>query len=269
MSCRAVAVGLLVSVVALFAAATPVSALSDEERLPPEVVETDWVDGEIVCDATSVEQSRTVTTTPYVFVEGDNGGEWVLDVDGAVSETETRTRELDDLEIITCPLPPQPPDEVSVGEWVDGEIVCDAATVEQTRTSTITPHSFNGDEWVLDLSMSSTLTQTRTRDLGSDEMIACPPSSTTPETTTSTTAPPTDGQTITTSTLFGDDEEPEPIVLSDAGPAPAPTSPASPTPTGPDLPATGGSDLVMVVLAVVLMVSGGSIMLAARRNPSA
>jgi hypothetical protein len=56
----------------------------------PKVTATEWVDGTWTCDATTVTQTREVTTTPYVWVDG----EWVLDNENATTVTETRTRDL-------------------------------------------------------------------------------------------------------------------------------------------------------------------------------
>ncbi len=68
----------------------------------PQVVTSDWKDGTIVCDTTTVEQTRTVTTTPYVW--DSNTLTWVLDTANAVVTTETRTRPLSKSEQTTCPV---------------------------------------------------------------------------------------------------------------------------------------------------------------------
>ena len=79
---------------------------------PPMVTYSEWGDGTFECDDTSVEQTRTKTTTPYVY----DDGEWVLDSESAVEATETRTRQLTAGEITACPTPPpaNPPAEIQV-----------------------------------------------------------------------------------------------------------------------------------------------------------
>jgi len=71
-----------------------------------QVVTTEWTDGEYECGDTTVEQTREVTTTPYVLVEG----EWVLDTENAVTVEETQTRDLTEAEIeaLDCPVPTPP-----------------------------------------------------------------------------------------------------------------------------------------------------------------
>ncbi|MHB1491184.1 MAG: hypothetical protein ACYCTH_11935, partial [Cellulomonas sp.] len=63
------------------------------------VTTTAWVDGTWGCDATTVEQTRTVTTTPYIW--GD--GQWVLDAAKTTTVTETQTRNLSTSEETVCP----------------------------------------------------------------------------------------------------------------------------------------------------------------------
>ncbi|MGA9276741.1 LPXTG cell wall anchor domain-containing protein [Ilumatobacter sp.] len=81
--------------------------LTQEEQAacqpPANVEETEWVDGIYECGDTEVEQTRTVTTTPYIYVEGQIP-EWVLDTDNAVSVEETRIRQLNADEITVCPV---------------------------------------------------------------------------------------------------------------------------------------------------------------------
>lgn len=261
------------TLVALLSIAAPSSAAADDPPDQPDPLVTvgEWTDGAIECDATTVEQTRTTTTTPYVLVDG----QWELDEAAAVTSTDTRTRDLELIEITPCPLPPQPPDVVVRGEWLDGEIECDATTLEQTRLVTTTPHSFVDGAWVLDPDRSSTSVETQIRNLTDDEITPCPvitpstvPPTTGPTFTITTTGVPGDG-TITTIDISPDPEEGTddgPIVLGDGGPAPdGPAEPAPSAPT-PDLPATGPIDLGLVTLAVLLVGAGSAISLASRRR---
>lgn len=70
-------------------------------RLPIEKVERDaWKDGVWDCGDTTVEQTRTVTTTVYSFGPGDEV------VEESDTETEEQTRDLTQDEIAECPLLP-------------------------------------------------------------------------------------------------------------------------------------------------------------------
>lgn len=78
---------------------------------PEAKVETgEWVDGEIVCDATIVTRERTVTTTPYKLV----GTTWVLDTENSTTVTEEEERKLSESEQIPCPQPLECPDVLPV-----------------------------------------------------------------------------------------------------------------------------------------------------------
>ncbi len=74
-------------------------------RPDPKVEYGEWTDGEWKCDDTTVTQTTTRTTTPYIWVDG----EWVEDTDNATTVTETRTRDLTAEEQTPCPVPPPPP----------------------------------------------------------------------------------------------------------------------------------------------------------------
>ena len=64
----------------------------------PQVTATEWVDGTWACDATTVTQTREVTTTPYTWVDGA----WVLDRKNATTVTATQTRDLLPSEQTVC-----------------------------------------------------------------------------------------------------------------------------------------------------------------------
>ncbi len=78
-----------------------VKAASDCSVSQPsaKVTTTGWVDGTWGCDATTVEQTRTVTTTPYAW----GGSKWVLAIAKATTVTETQTRNLSSSEQTVCP----------------------------------------------------------------------------------------------------------------------------------------------------------------------
>lgn len=81
---------------------------------PINVVRTPWVDGTYDCDATTVAQTRTVTKTPYILVEG----EWVLDTENAVVKEKTRERDLTEEEQAENVCPTEI-NEIAVIESVD------------------------------------------------------------------------------------------------------------------------------------------------------
>ncbi len=132
------------------------------------VTSTEWVDGAWECDDTTVEQTRTVTTTPYVLV----GNEWQLDDANAVTNNETRTRPLTSEELASC-VPDQPEAKVTSTEWVDGAWECGDTTVEQTRTTTVTDYVLVEGQWQLDEANAKVSTETRMRSLTADEQFSC------------------------------------------------------------------------------------------------
>lgn len=68
----------------------------------------EWVDGEASCADSTVEQTRTVTTTSHVW--SDDQASWVLSTEPTVS-TETQTRAMTAEEVRGCqPTPPDPTD---------------------------------------------------------------------------------------------------------------------------------------------------------------
>ena len=136
----------------------------------PQVTPGAWVDGNWECGDTTVDQTRTVTTTPYVLVNGL----WTLDVDHATVTTEHETRDLTADELATC-IPDQPQAQVTYGNWVDGNWECGDTTVDQTRTVTTTPYALVNGEWQLDTANATSITDNETRDLTADELATCIP----------------------------------------------------------------------------------------------
>lgn len=62
------------------------------------VVKSEWVDGDKSCESKTVTQTRTVTTTPYVY--DAEQGKWVLG--SPVVKTETQTRDMTEAEAEAC-----------------------------------------------------------------------------------------------------------------------------------------------------------------------
>jgi len=89
---------------------TPTPTVTQPE---PRIEVGEWVDGEWPCDATTVERTRVITTTPYVLTDGA----WTL---GEPQEaTERGMRDLTDEERTVCPAPspsPSPSSEVLPAE---------------------------------------------------------------------------------------------------------------------------------------------------------
>ena len=82
--------------------------MTEDERLacagpqpPPDIVRGEWVDGTKSCATGTVEQSRTVTTTPKVLNNLRTG--WILDTAHAVTTTESGTRPMTAEEQAACP----------------------------------------------------------------------------------------------------------------------------------------------------------------------
>ncbi|WNN95200.1 hypothetical protein SEA_MAGRITTE_249 [Microbacterium phage Magritte] len=113
----------------------------------PKVTTTEWADGEFVCGDVTVTQTRTVTTTTYVW---DAETKAYVE-DKVTTDTETRDRELTEQERQDVCVKPEPTNGV---EKRDLDPVCvvpnnGTATVEhQERTWTQTP-VWNGSDWEL------------------------------------------------------------------------------------------------------------------------
>jgi LPXTG-motif cell wall-anchored protein len=181
-----------------------------------------------------------VTTTPYVW--DPQSWSWVPGT--PVETTEPATPE----QIESC----TPDPKVTVTQWKDETIVCNATTVAQTRTVTTTPYVWDPQTstFVLDEANTTIVTETRTRELRPDEIVPCAvlppgPSSTTTTTTMVSALPPTPPPT--------------------AGPASA--APSAPSAPSGNLPATGSDSTgVMALLALLITALGGAAVMAARRR---
>ncbi|MFA5565093.1 MAG: LPXTG cell wall anchor domain-containing protein [Acidimicrobiia bacterium] len=88
--------------------ATGAEILANGCKLPapnppgPKVTHSEWVDGDLDCEGQVVHQTRTMTTTPYKWVNHPNHKTWVLDHKNATTETENGTRELTSEEQVSC-----------------------------------------------------------------------------------------------------------------------------------------------------------------------
>jgi len=69
------------------------------EQPADELVITEWVETGYECDSTVSNWARTVSTTPYIFIEG----EWVEGETEVVDETQTRGLTKEELEANACP----------------------------------------------------------------------------------------------------------------------------------------------------------------------
>ena len=166
---------------------TQTRALTDEEVASckpatpePKVEYTNWEDQKWECGATEVTQTRTKTVTPYkvVFVSGST---WkvVEDTENVSTTVETQTRVLSDDEVKSC-MPDTPEPKVTYTDWQDEEWVCGDESVTQTRTMTTTPYKVvlvEGSTWkvVEDTENVSTMVETQTRALTSEEIESCKP----------------------------------------------------------------------------------------------
>jgi hypothetical protein len=96
-----------------------------------------WIDGEANCETGKVAQTRTVTTTPHVFV----GTEWVLDPENASVTTEPGSRDMSKEELAKCEGPPVEADNTftAVADRCDD-------TTSPTGTGSITGTATNTDD---------------------------------------------------------------------------------------------------------------------------
>lgn len=144
------------------------------EKCPPDIPEpkvdqTDWVDGQWSCGATTVDQTRYNTTTTYAW--SDELQKIVATV--GVPVIEHNTRNLTEQEQYACPVDPGP--KVTYTDWTDGKWACNATTVDQTRTATTTTYKWDEEPqtYVVD-KVSDPVTEHQTRNLTEQEQYACP-----------------------------------------------------------------------------------------------
>ncbi len=126
-----------------------------------------WVDGVYDCGDTTVEQTRTKTTTTYQLVNNV----WVAQQPTSVTETQTRNLTQEELDALASEcVPPKPDDLVTFSVWVDGVYDCGDTTVEQTRTKTTTTYQLVNNVWVAQ--QPTSVTETQTRNLTQEELDA-------------------------------------------------------------------------------------------------
>lgn len=106
------------------------------ECQPDAIVETgEWTDQAFACGDTTTEQTRTVTTTPYVLVED----EWVPGDTATV--TETQERDLTPAEVTVCPVvtptptPSVAPTVTPSAAPVVAPVVAETVSVEQLAST--------------------------------------------------------------------------------------------------------------------------------------
>ena len=137
-----------------------------------------WIDSSEAdaknCDDVTVKQTRTRTTTTYVWDE--KNGVWEA---RSTDSVETQTRAMDDSELRACAV--KPDDEVDTSQWVDGSADTDwdytARTVTQYRTVTTTPYRWNTTlhRYELDTENTVTVQESSKREMTSLEIKAGTP----------------------------------------------------------------------------------------------
>lgn len=128
---------------------------------------TDWTDsGTAVCGDTTLAQTRTETDTSYTLVNHV----WVPSV---TTQTNTQTRPLTEQEIAaladSC-APPKPEVKTTYTDWVDGQWLCGASTVDQTRTQETTDYILTNNVWVASAPVD--VVQHQSRALTAEELAA-------------------------------------------------------------------------------------------------
>lgn len=153
-------------------------AVANCNATPPALVTpSEWQTVAGDCTLGVIVQSRTVTTTAYVWNPETEA--WVPDAAHSTSETESQQTPMTDEEIAAC-AGDQPPALVTVTttEWVDAAWLCEATTTTQTRSVTITttPYTLVEGAWILDdeLAQVQTTTEVQVETLLPSEITACP-----------------------------------------------------------------------------------------------
>jgi LPXTG-motif cell wall-anchored protein len=135
----------------------------------PEVTTVTTDNGTPACGATTIGETLTTTTTPYILVNG----EWRLDPTNAHVDTTQQTRDLAPSERFDCPPPPTHDPEVTTVTTDNGTPQCGATTIGQTVTTTTTPYILVNGEWQLDPTNAHVETAQQTRDLTPAEQFPC------------------------------------------------------------------------------------------------
>lgn len=134
----------------------------------PKVEYSNWSYGIVDCSALQATQTRIKTVTPYVW--SNQLHKWVLDVNPfhTTVTTETQQRDLTSTERMLCT--PKPKDTVVYGDWTDGTYKCGDTTVDRTREATTTKYTWNGSEWVANV---TTKTEHKSRPATTEEQMSC------------------------------------------------------------------------------------------------
>ena len=145
--------------------------------------------GGFVCGDAVVTINNIYRTIPSIVVFNENG-EWVAvdDVDHITETSDTTEYPLTAEEIESC-KPATPEDKETSTEWEKKHPVCDATTVEETRsvtTTKYTPVLVSGSTWNL---QETTTTALETRTVPVEKVEACPTTVVPPASTPDKPAP--------------------------------------------------------------------------------
>ena len=132
----------------------------------PKVDYSNWSYGIVDCSELKATQTRIKTTTPYVWSSFFH--KWVLDPLHTTVTTETQQRDLTSTERMFCT--PKPKDTTTYSEWTDGTFQCGDTTVDRTREATTTKYTWNGSEWVANV---TTKTERKSRPATTEEQMSC------------------------------------------------------------------------------------------------
>ena len=231
------------------------------EQPDDKVVTTAWVDGEYDCADTTVTQTRTVSTTPFVLVKN----EWVPGETVTITETQTRDLTEDERKLYQGDNPEgecyvEVP-ETETETWIEFAVGCETQigdvipAVEYTRTVEHDLDPVTGDVTARDNVTTRDFDYTvQPEDLGSVEDCEVPPTEppVTPEEPTPTPTPTT--PPVGTDTPDEDEDEGTPVTGQRTG--------------GPTLPRTG-SQFPWAALLLGGGLTGVGIYAVTRRKASA
>src|SRR5690625_2052941 len=135
----------------------------------PKVETSDWSHWKVDCSAGKASQTRTITTTGYVW--SDKHGKWVEGK--STTKTDTQTRKLTKDEKRECN--PQPDPKIEYGKWSKWNVDCKAGEATQTRTATTTDHVWSKKQGTWVNGKQQVKIQTKKRNLTNDERRECTP----------------------------------------------------------------------------------------------
>jgi LPXTG-motif cell wall-anchored protein len=211
----------------------PVCGVPDQK-----VVVTEWKDGTFSCDLDHVVQTRTRTTTPYIW-----NGElkvWELDEANVTTVTETRKRAMTAAEIESCKVPepkvvtPVLPTVVPPTCEADGYVVLPEATP--------------GYAWVLQTDGTYTAVLEKGYVFPAGAVTTFDPGN----------------LARLTGAVCEVAQQPPPGVPEQQAPPPA-TTPTAVASAGAELPATGTTPATVLLLGMLAMALGGAVLRISRR----